>query len=189
MESVFDKPLAMKGMIVNWNIHYVNRILPKVVFLHVCRTPLLNAQSLLESRVKFFGSIEQWYSFKPPEYHRLRNLDPFAQVAGQVYFTNKAISDQLGEIDPIRHLAIDYAEFCNAPEPLYYRLLEKLEMQGWEPRIRTYTGPVAFETSGDLRLTVEESKRIAAAYEDFSIGEQPTESASRHGVREGRQER
>jgi hypothetical protein len=168
IESVFGKPLAMKGMIVNWNITFVNRLLPKALFLYIRRTPILNAQSLLESRKRFFGSIEKWYSFKPPEYETLKNLDPYAQVAGQVYFTNRAITEQLEVIDPARYLTVDYAEFCDSPGSLFQRLLDKLEGQQWNPGSRVYTGPVAFETSDTLRLACDECSRIAAAYSGFS---------------------
>lgn len=168
IESVFGKPLAMKGLIVNWNLQFINSILPQALFLHIHRTPILNAQSLLESRKHFFGSIEHWYSFKPPEYETLRHVDPYAQVAGQVYFTNKAIAEQLEEIDPARNLAVDYGKFCNAPEHFYQQLLEKLEAQGCQPGVGAYSGPAAFEVSDELRLTDEECQWIATAYAGFS---------------------
>jgi len=181
IESAFGKPLAMKGLIVNWNIQFINRTLPKVLFLHIRRTPVLNAQSLLESRKSFFCSIEHWYSFKPPEYESLKSMDPYAQVAGQVYFTNRAISQQLEKIDSTRHLTVEYAEFCRMPEDLFRRILDKLASQGWQPGTRAYVGPIAFEASSDLRLTIEECKQIAAAYAGFSGGEPPCPSAGVEG--------
>jgi hypothetical protein len=168
LESVFDKPLAMKGMIVNWNIHFINQILPKVLFVHIRRSPILNAQSLLESRKNFFGSIDHWYSFKPPEYPDLMTLDPYKQVAGQVFFTNQAISDQLENLIPDRYLLVDYEEFCHSLEGFHELLLEKLRYQGWEPQSRGYSGPASFESSSELRLTDEEYRRIADAYVRFS---------------------
>lgn len=170
IESVFDKPLAMKGMIVNWNIEFIDHILPKVLFVHIQRAPILNAQSLLESRRSFFGSLDFWYSFKPPEYEILKDLDPYAQVAGQVYFTNKAIANQLDKIDPAHHMTVDYAEFCHAPESLYQQLLDKLAVQGWQPPILSYSGPAAFKTSSELRLTDEEYAQITNAYAGFLGG-------------------
>jgi len=32
-----------------------------------------------------FGSENEWYSFKIPEYLQLKDLDPITEVAGQVY--------------------------------------------------------------------------------------------------------
>src|SRR5690606_4732592 len=63
IESVQDKPFAAKGMILNWNLTYLDALLPKALFLHVVRDPLMTAQSLLEARQKFFGRMDAWYSF------------------------------------------------------------------------------------------------------------------------------
>lgn len=169
IEGVFDKPLAMKASIANWNILFLNEILPRVLFLHIHRDPMLNAQSLLESRKSFFGSIDDWYSFKPPEYKELRGSDPYTQVAGQVYFTNKGIREQLGRLNAERWLEVDYARFCSCPERLYQEIGTRL---GWPARTRAYRGPASFEASIEVRLAADERKRIAAAQAGFA-GDSP----------------
>ena len=88
IEGAFAKPFALKAMIINFNIPYISKILEKALFIHIVREPIYNIQSLLESRERFFGSIGHWYSFKPVEYPSLIDMDPYSQVAGQVYFTN-----------------------------------------------------------------------------------------------------
>lgn len=168
IESVFDKPLAMKGMIVNWNIHFLNDVLPKVLFVHIRRDPILNAQSLLESRKRFFGSIESWYSFKPPEYDALQSLTPYEQVAGQVYFTNKTIEDQLNEIDAARYMTIDYRQFCLSPANIYEQLLGRLAIQDWQPPSSSYDGPDHFAVRNEWRLSDKEYSDVEDAYLRFS---------------------
>ena len=168
VESVFRKPLAMKGMIVNWNIQFINSIMPKVLFLYVKRAPLYNAQSLLETRERFFGTVDRWYSFKPPEWHSLKNSDPYTQVAGQVYFTNKAIMDQLQEIDSSRWLTVEYEAFCRDPRNVFVKLIDRFREQGCQLVNGEYQGPASFESGNLLRLSEDACSRIASAYAEFS---------------------
>lgn len=168
IEAVFDKSLALKSAIINWNIPYVSSILEKVLFIHLKRHPLYNAQSLLEARITHYSDQRAWYSFKPTEYSKLKELDPFEQVAGQVYFTNCAIETGLNEIDTTRRLQINYEDFCASPEQVYCQIVEKLAQQGYKLD-RDYTEPEQFRSTNQIRLSKEDFQRIVNAYEIFSV--------------------
>jgi hypothetical protein len=168
IESVFDKPLAMKGLIINWNIPYVSNLLDQILFIYITRHPLYNAQSLLEARVKYYGDRRGWYSFKPREYAELKKLDPLEQVAAQVYFTNKSLNQDLGEIDRARWLQVSYEDFCESPGKVFRQIIEKLENQGMEIGNWEYEGPKNFEPTNQIRLPEEECRLIIAAYKRFS---------------------
>ena len=167
LESVFDKPLALKAMIMNWEITYLNKIFSKFIFLHIKRDPLQNAQSLLRARKDFYGIVENWYSYKPPEYPFLKELNPYEQVAGQIYFTNKAISEQLSKIKKDQWLEIDYSSFCNQPESYYSQLLSKLKQMYEEVNI-PYSGPEKFEESKSITLNNDEIAIITNKYKEFN---------------------
>ena len=168
IEAVFGKPLALKGHIINWNVPYVSSILGKALFIHLNRHALYNAQSLLESRVKYFGDQGIWYSFKPIEYDMLKVLDPFEQVAAQVYFTNSAIEKGLGQIDSSRWLQVSYEEFCRSPKQTFRQILEKLALQGVDIDDFICTGSEQFEPTNQIRLPEEDCRRIIDAYERLS---------------------
>jgi hypothetical protein len=168
IEAVFDKPLAMKGHILQFNIPFLSNILQKVLFVFIKRNPLYNIQSLLEARVKYFGDRNAWYSVKPKEYEKLKGLDPFQQVAGQVYFTNKVIQQGLKNIDVSRWLQVDYEDFCESPGKVFRQILEKLENQGMEIGNWEYEGPENFQPTNQVRLPEEECREIIAAYKLFS---------------------
>ena len=167
IEAVFDKPFALKGMIINWNIPFISRILDKALFIHITRHPLYNSQSLLESRIKYFGNVIHWYSFKPKEYFNLKNLDPYDQVAGQVYFTNRAVSKGLEIIDESRRIEIAYEAFCKHPADVFNQIKSKFSQQDfladWP-----YDGPEKFQSKNQLRLSKEETDKIVNAYSQFS---------------------
>jgi len=168
IESVFNKPFALKGNFINWNIPFVSEIFNKVLFIHTKRHPLYNAQSLLEARINYFGDINRWYSFKPPEYKFLKDLDPFCQVAGQVYFTNKAIENGFTQIEDSRWLQSTYSDFCSSPDQLYDRILDNLVEQGYKTTKTEYKGSKGFSNTNVIRLLDKECEKIINAYKEFS---------------------
>jgi len=167
VEAVFGKPFALKAMIANWNIPYLSGILEKVLFVLIKRHPFYNIQSLLEARIKHFGDVSTWYSFKPKEYDTLKVLDPVEQVSGQVYFTNRAIEEGLDQIDATRGLHVSYEQFCTAPERVFNQIKEKFSQQGYRVNW-IYTGPEQFQSTNQFRLPREDCKRIIDAYKSFS---------------------
>ena len=122
-----------------------------------------NAQSLLESREKYFGTINEWYSFKPPEFVQLKECGPYGQVAGQVYFTNEAISKGLDQINRDRWMKVSYEEFCQHPATVFSTIKEKFIKQNF-PVDWQYTGPEAFECKNQIRLAEDKVQQIMNAY-------------------------
>jgi len=166
IESVFEKPLAMKGHLIGWNIPFFYSLFSNVIFLHVRRDPIYNAQSLLEAREKFYGDQSQWYSFKPVEYPILKDLPPHQQVSGQVYFTNRAVQQGLSAIEKLNWLSVSYEEFCKSPQKTYRQLRERLALFGYEITSH-YTGPKRFESTNQVRLSKRQFSLISKAYEEF----------------------
>jgi hypothetical protein len=167
IEAVFDKPLSMKAHILRFNIPFLSRILDQVLFVFVKRHHFYSIQSLLESRVKFFGDRRGWYGAKPKEYDMLQTLDPIEQVAGQVYFTDRAIEEGLGQIDAARGMQVSYEDFCMAPERVFHLITKKFGQQGYEVAWN-YTGPGRFQPANRVRLPKEDCARIIDAYKRFS---------------------
>lgn len=166
IESVFNKPFAMKALILQFNIAFLNSIFNKALFLFVKRNPFYNIQSLLKARETFYGSIEKWYSVKPREYDLLKELPPFEQVAGQVYFTNCSIEKEFEHIDPSRKIQINYEDFCSDPELLFSQIAGKLANQGYE--ISKYLGPEKFDVSNKIFSPEDYCDNIREAYRKIS---------------------
>lgn len=168
IETVFRKPLAMKGMIMNWHLPLLHEALSgRALFIHVCRDAVLNAQSLLAARERFFGTRNEWYSFKPPEFEELRGLNPLQQVAAQVHLTNRAIEDGLGRIPAECVTRIAYEEFCASPRVLFDALRDKLAVAGVEVGGWSYAGPNSFDASRVITLAPDEEQTIRETLERF----------------------
>jgi hypothetical protein len=146
LESVFAKPFALKGIIVNWNLDFINRLFDKVLFIHVRRIPSYQMQSILRARERFRGDRQLWWGFKPPDFETLKLPTAEEQVAAQVFFTRKAIARSFGAISNERYLEVDYEQFCETPELIYQQIVERMMRQQFELPSQ-YTGTGGFKNS------------------------------------------
>ncbi|HRD51870.1 MAG TPA: sulfotransferase [Flavobacteriales bacterium] len=163
IQHAFGKPFAAKGLILQYNLAAMHRMLGKVLFVHIAREPYRAAFSLLRARMVYHGDESAWYSAKPPEYEELKKLDPAEQVAGQVICTQAAIERQFAELPDESHLTIGFDAFRMDPAALYRRIGERIVAMGgtWDP---SYTGPGNFELREvSMEPQLEERLRRACA--------------------------
>lgn len=144
VSRVFQKPFALKSMILNYNIPFLDRLFDKALFIQTTRNPVANVASVLEARKRQFGDENTWYSFKIPEYPELAGLDALHQSAGQVTYINGAVSQGISQVDESRKLIVEYDKFCANPQKIYIQLMEKLGLVSDQ---RDYAGPVRFSAS------------------------------------------
>lgn len=165
MASVFQKPIALKGMIANYNIGFFNEILKNAVFIYIKREPCANIASVLNARKMQFGNESTWYSFKIPEMEQLLRLqDPAMQIAGQLYYINRAIEESLKKVPEERKLEMKYEDFCKNPERYYHLLRERLCLLGC-PISEHYCGEREFEVT-----RTETDPKIYQSYLRFMEG-------------------
>ncbi len=172
LEAALEKPLALKGMYLNWNIPFLDSIFDRVLFIHVKRDPAYVIQSLLESRQKFFGSEGMWYSVRPPEYTWLKDLDPVSQVAGQVYFVRKAVEAGMTQVAEPRRLSVDYERFCETPAETWEAIRSKMAAQDYTLD-GEYTGPRSFEAANHIRVSPERWKDIQESFRAIQRNDNP----------------
>lgn len=127
--QIFHKPIVLKAMIMNWNIDFLSQNIDQAKFVFIERDISYNAQSLLLARESFFGSQEQWYSFKPAEYHELMKLLPEQQVVQQVHLTNQSIIDQLNNLRSDKYIKITYDKLCNETDATIRQVLDLMNIE------------------------------------------------------------
>ena len=142
--NIFQMPFILKGMILNFNIDFLNKIFEKAIFIYSYREPLANIESAVKAREKQFGNMNEWYSFKIPEYEELKKLNPFEQVAGQIYHINKAVTEGIERVPEHKKLVVQYEDFCRNPRKLYNKMKKKLITYGYELN-NEYNGIQKFE--------------------------------------------
>lgn len=168
LEAAQGLPLATKAMIVNWNLDFLDSILPHVLFVNVVRDPFYNAQSLLQARERFFDDRKRWYSFKPPEYENLKNRSPIEQVVGQIYYNRTGVRDGLARIEESRQLTVNYSEFCLEPEKTLNQIRSKFSAQGFDLD-GVYSGPAEFRESRSIKLNAAEEAEMRKAISDYAF--------------------
>lgn len=129
LANIFDKPFAMKAMIMNQNIPDLAEQFEKVLFVWIKRDPIFNIQSALEARKRQYGDLKTWYSFKIKEYPELKGLDPLESVAGQIAAINRSVEQGIAGLPERKKLTVQYEDFCLRPEHYFHELTSRLRKQ------------------------------------------------------------
>lgn len=165
IESVFEKPFISKMTILKYNLYDLYKNI-NCLFFYIKRDPMFNMQSLYFARLKFHNSINKWYGSKPKEYDELKEKDVYHQIAGQIYFTDKSIQEDLKKVPKERQISIDYQNFCKNPEVYrqeIYAMYSYLGIKLKQPKIHHKK----FEALNKYQLPKEKSKKMEQAYNHF----------------------
>lgn len=154
IQKVFDKPLLLKANIMNWNIDYLSKSIPNSYFLFISREVAFNAQSLLLARRKFYGTDENWFSFKPPEYPLIKQFKPIQQVCEQVKVTNASIHNDLSKLYSSRFMEIDYNDLCKSPWEIIRQVGNMIDVK-IEP-----IDKIPFKNNNTIKVSNEEWKEL-----------------------------
>jgi hypothetical protein len=166
IESVFAKPFAAKAIIVQYNLDVLFQGFPNSLIVHIRRDPAYVMQSILQARERFYGDRALWWSVKPKEYGLLKEMDFYHQIAGQVYYTERALAEQMLEIPEPNKLVVDYEDFCADPQSVAHAINEKYAGLGYGlnmpiDRIRT------LEPKNTVRIEAEAMRQLEKAYAAF----------------------
>lgn len=164
LANVFERPFALKAMIMNQNIPALSARFENAVFIHIHRDPVFNVQSALEARKRQYGDIRHWYSFRIREYPNLKDLDPLESVAGQIAAINRSIEIGMRSVPAHRRLTIAYEAFCEDPRASHERITERLHALGPSTNRPDYKGPDSFQITNQWRLAEYSRQEAEAAW-------------------------
>lgn len=171
LANIFEKPFAMKGMIMNQNIPSLDGLFGKALFIWIKRDPVFNIQSALEARRRQYGNIDTWYSFKIKQYPELKHLEPLESVAGQIHAINTSIETALQSLPEQKKLIIEYEDFCRRPADYYAMIVDKLKEQQGLADAPDYAGEKAFSHTNRWRLEEYSQEQARLAYQRYSPAE------------------
>jgi hypothetical protein len=154
LANIFEKPIAMKALIMNQNIPELAEQFDKSLFIWIRRDPIFNIQSALEARKRQYGDINTWYSFKIKEYPQLKGLDPLESVAGQIAAINRSVEQGIADLQQSQKLVIQYEDFCQRPEYYYNQITHRLVEQSGVSveQVPAYLGDASFSNTNRWQL-------------------------------------
>jgi hypothetical protein len=167
IEAVLQKPLATKAFIIQYNLPKLYELFNNCIFVQVRRDPLYVMQSIYEARKSFYNTLDIWWSVKPKEFPELQHLDVYQQIAGQIFYTERALTDGLSQVPDKSRLIVEYEEVCQNPYGFYGMLREKYKENQYElpDDVRL---PKGFSPSNKIRIPQAEFQKLAVAYESFA---------------------
>lgn len=166
LANIFEKPFAMKAMIMNQNIPELAEQFDKPLFIWIRRDPIFNIQSALEARKRQYGDINTWYSFKIKEYPHLKDLDPLESVAGQIASINRSVEQGIAALPEHKKLVVEYEDFCQDPEYYYNEITRRIQQQGgiYNNIPDVYLGKKSFHCKKDWRISYYTPAEVEKAY-------------------------
>jgi hypothetical protein len=167
LANIFEKPFALKAMIMNQNIPVLAEHFNRPLFIWVKRDPIFTIQSVLEARKRQYGSFGPWYSFKIREFPHLQGLQPLESVAGQIAAINKSIERGLSKLPPDQCLVVPYESFCRHPTHYLNELGKCLKVSSMldNPSLNVNFSKQLFHNSNSWRLQEFSFREASEAYE------------------------
>jgi hypothetical protein len=169
VEDVFEKPFMSKAKMIQHNIDFFAKRLPEVVFIYIKRQPRYAMQSILMSRRRYYGNDTLWWSVKPRHYNELVTMNPFQQIAGQVYCTDCDIESALSSLDDHRKLEVTYESICEDTAGFLSQVRECVKEHGVE--LKCTDPPFSITCANEIKISVDEVNQMEKAYQGFVSGD------------------
>ncbi len=128
--NAFDRPIIFKNLYASLRIQAIAHYLPESLFIVTNRNEVDNGHSLLEARLKTFGSYETWWSMEPPRVEQLKKLAPHEQVVEQIRHIHETIERdlELSKVQSSRRFDLSYEDFCESPKSEINKICDFLSL-------------------------------------------------------------
>lgn len=112
--NLLNKSLMVKSLVYNdFIIKKLAQVFPTSYFIYIKRDFKFVCQSIIESRIKQYGSDTHWWSIRPKQYQAWQNLSVEDQVAKQTVYVSKQIENDLKDLPKERVLNLSYEKLIN----------------------------------------------------------------------------
>lgn len=125
IQREFGKPWVAKNVLGAYHVEKLKHLLDKVLFVYIERDPLDVAVSILEARKKYYTDLNTWWSYTPVEFHLLKDLDYWQQIAGQIYFLRRYYHAQIAAIGEDQVVRVQYEQMCQRPASVLEQVQER----------------------------------------------------------------
>ncbi len=155
LKALSDKPFFFKSGIAGMNAGFLAKNIPHSRFIVIKRKYPYIAQSLYQSRQKFYGSEKHWWSIKPTRYKTLYKKDVYDQISGQVVEIYRDIEQQL---KGRAHMTFWYEDICAHPHRILRNIFDFLSVSPpphWDQFI-----PSKLKNNNQIKISKETFKKL-----------------------------
>ncbi|RXK03735.1 hypothetical protein CRV02_00650 [Arcobacter sp. CECT 8989] len=168
-QSLVYKPLDLFFPVLE-NLENFNK---KSFFIYIDRNELDIGMSILKARQINNKNINDWWSSYPLEndYIKIKNMDPFTQIAGQIFFLKRHFFKLLDNIPEDRLIIISYEKLCSDPYNTLNSIITKINKIN-ENKLSIINKPKEFVkrkhnyNENDLKKMESKLKLIKKEYND-----------------------
>ncbi len=124
--QVADSSLLIKNLYAVLRLEVIQHYLPEAKFIVLHRNLRDNAVSILNSRLKLYGTYHHWWSVEPPEITDLKRQEPVSQVLGQIDAIYTLIEAAKGraQAHSTTFLDVQYEQLCAKPTETLSRICD-----------------------------------------------------------------
>ncbi len=120
----FNKPMIFKNIFGSYHIKKLISLLGKVIFVYIERDESDVAISILNARKKYYKDLTTWWSYMPPDYDKIKDLNYWEQIAGQIFYLKKFYNKKIKENNK-NVITVSYKELCESPETLAKKIQKR----------------------------------------------------------------
>jgi len=165
----FALPAVFKNVGCGFCASFLTELHPRSLFVFIRRNPIEVGRSILDARIKRYGSYADWWSLKPSNFADIAKLpDPGVQVANQIAGCLRDFERGLSEPN-VRLLVVDYEQLCSAPSEVLASISRAVGELGYD-LAPAGEPPAAFSKSSGKLLPKELEQTLSATLADLLGG-------------------
>ena len=163
------RPFVFKNIYGSYHMPKFAELLEKSIFIFIERDELDTAVSILNARKKYNTDLNTWWSYQPLEYNKIKHLDYWSQIAGQIHYLRQFYLEEMEHLPGKNRLKVSYQQMCEHPKGVIDQIREKCkEHDGYD--IPLENEPPEYFHFSQYRQAEEEKKIFREKLDKFKKG-------------------
>lgn len=128
IQNEFDRPVVMKNALGAYHLGKLKETIGMVIYVYIERDELDVAESILKARRQYYEDPNKWWSYVPPDFRKVFDLDYWHQIAGQVALLQQQYERELNNPDVAENvIRVRYEDLVMDPAGFLEHLTEMCE--------------------------------------------------------------
>jgi len=161
INDIFQNACVFKNTLIGHYLKGFSNLFKYSIYIYIKRDYLDIAMSILKVRKERYGDINCWWSMKPKEYDRIKNLEVHEQIIAQIFYLEQDIEEQIKYLQDCQLIIINYKDLCKNPINEFQKIATKLKLFGFDFKYNLNDVPLAYkEMDTNTEDTIKFNKYI-----------------------------